>query len=284
MRTPTPDTELLSSEETSRTIRTPGWKLHFHEAGEGEAVLFLHGSGPGATAWSNFHLNITPLARTHRVLMLDQPGWGESDPLEAAAGGHLRAIEEFLDALGIEKVSLIGNSLGGINAIEFAMVHPERVHRIVTMGTADLTMPHLFSPAGFTLGLQEVYRGYVERTPEVYRRLVQVMSYGDRFMDDELIAERFAAAMRHEEHLDAFVARANTPREAPEWTAARVSAIEHETLLIHGRDDQVVPVEASLRLLAMIPNSRALIFNQCGHWAELERADEFNRAVADFLS
>lgn len=269
---------------TSRFVTTSGWRLHYHEAGSGSPVLFLHGSGPGATAWSNFKLNIDEIAKSHRVLLLDQPGWGESDPLEAAPGGHMQAILEFLDALKVEKVSLIGNSLGGINAIEFAFEHPDRVDKIITMGAPDLTVPNTFAPGGFSLGLQAVYRGYTVRTEEAYRHLVDVMTYGEEFLDPALIKERLASALKNEEQLDAFVARAALPRAgAVQWTAEKLAALPHETLLIHGRDDNVVPFEGTLRLLTSIPNSRALIFNQCGHWAQLEKAEEFNRVVSNFL-
>lgn len=274
----------LSYESTSREVQTPGWRLHYHEAGSGDPVLFLHGSGPGATAWSNFKLNIDAVAQDHRVLLLDQPGWGESDPMEAAAGGHLQAILEFLDALGIDKVSLVGNSMGGMNAIEFTMQHPDRVARLITMGAPDLSHPNVFSPAGFSLGLQAVYQGYVDRTPEAYRKLVDVMTFGDAFLDEDLIAERLRSALSHEEHLDAFLARSIVKREGPAWTAETLAAITQRALFIHGRDDQVVPFESTLRLLTLIPQSRALIFNQCGHWAQLEHAAEFNRVVSDFLS
>lgn len=272
-------------DSTSRHIETPGWRLHYHEAGEGTPVLFLHGSGPGATGWSNFKLNIDAFAQNHRVLLLDQPGWGESDPMEASEGGHRQAILEFLDALGLEKVSLVGNSLGGINAVEFTLTNPDRVDRLITMGTPDMTVPNTFSPGGYSLGVQAVYRGFADRTFEVYRNLVDVMTFDDRFLDDALIEERLQSALQHEEHLDAFLARATKPREgALEWSAAKLASIEQPTLLIHGRDDNVVPYEGTLRLLTAIPNSRALIFNQCGHWAQLEKAEEFNRVVVDFLN
>lgn len=272
-------------DSTARSITTAGWRLHYHEAGAGSPVLFLHGSGPGATGWSNFKLNIDAFAEHHRVLLLDQPGWGESDPMESAEGGHRQAILEFLDALEIDRVSLVGNSLGGINAVEFTLANPDRVDRLVTMGTPDLTVPNTFAPGGYSLGLQAVYRGFTDRTFEVYRNLVDVMTFDDSFLADELIQERLEGALKHEHHLDAFLARATAPRAgALEWTAEGLASIDQPALLIHGRDDNVVPYEGTLRLLTMIPNSRALIFNQCGHWAQLEKAGEFNRAVVDFLN
>jgi len=274
----------LTYDSTSRFVETPGWKLHYHEAGEGHPVLFLHGSGPGATAWSNFHSNIGAFSDHFRVLLLDQPGWGESSPMEDAEGGHRQAIIEFLDALELEKVSLVGNSLGGINALEIAMTTPERVANLITMGAPDLTIPNFFSPAGFSLGLQAVYRGFTDRTFEVYKNLIDVMTFDDRFLTDEFVQQRLDDALKHPHHLDAFVARAAQPRAgAVNWDAQKLAALEHPTLLVHGRDDQVVPYEGTLRLLTMIPNSRAVLFNQCGHWAQVEKADEFNRVVIDFL-
>lgn len=278
----------VSFEATSRTVRTQGWNLHYHDAGSGPVVLMLHGSGPGATAWSNFHLNIPALAETNRVLALDQPGWGASDALEAGEGGHVQSILQFLDALEVEKVALIGNSMGGINAIEFAAQYPERVSALITMGAPDLSQPNVFSPAGFSLGLQSVYRGYQERTHAAYRHLVDVMTFDDRFLDDALIQERLDNALSREHHLDAFLERsarlaAGDPTRMA-WTPAKLASIGVATLLIHGRDDQVVSYESTLRLLTIIPNSRAHIFNQCGHWAQLEKAEEFNDIVTSFLA
>lgn len=271
---------------TSRFVTTPGWRLHYHEAGPADAspVLFLHGSGPGASAWANFRLNIDSIAAHHRVLMLDQPGWGRSDPMEQSEGGHAAALLQFLDALGIERVTLVGNSLGGVNSVAFTVAHPERVERLVTMGTPDISAPDTYSPAGYTLGLGEVYRGYSDRTVEGFRRLVDVMTFDDRFLTDELIEERLAEALQHEHHLDAFLARAQSGNQATPWTPADLAAITQETLVIHGRDDRVVTLEAGMRLFSRIPNSRALIFNQCGHWTQIERAAEFNTAVLDFLA
>lgn len=278
----------ITEQSTSRTIKTDGWNLHYHDVGSGPAVLMLHGSGPGATAWSNFHLNISALAESNRVLALDQPGWGASDPLEAGKGGHVQSILEFLDALEIDKVTLIGNSMGGINALEFAVKYPDRVSALITMGAPDLSQPNVFSPAGFSLGLQAVYRGFRDRTPEAYRNLVDVMTFDDRFLDDALIQERLDNALAREYHLDAFLERAarnaGGDPDRMQWTPAKLASIAVPTLLIHGRDDRVVSFESTLKLLTVIPNSRAHIFNQCGHWAQLEKAEEFNDLVSNFLA
>jgi 2-hydroxy-6-oxonona-2,4-dienedioate hydrolase len=166
------------------------------------------------------------------------------------------------------------------------MVHPDRVDKLITMGGPEISQPNIFSPGGFSLGLQEVYRGYTDRSREAFRRLVDVMTFDDRFLADELIERRLSDALLRSHHLDAFVKRAGMPPadDRLEWTPKRLMAITAPTLLIHGRDDQVVPFESSLRLMALIPNSRVHIFNQCGHWTQLEKAEEFNILVSSFLA
>jgi 2-hydroxy-6-oxonona-2,4-dienedioate hydrolase len=174
----TPMTAALTHEGTSRFVQTESWKLHYNEAGEGHPVILLHGSGPGATGWSNFSPNIATLAEDFRVLALDAPGWGGSDAATSDAYDHPAAVLEFMDALGIEKAALVGNSMGGMTAITFAARYPDRISHLITMGPGSFFIPTLFSPNdGPSEGLKILQEGYRNPTPEVMKRLVEIMSF-----------------------------------------------------------------------------------------------------------
>lgn len=277
----------LTESSTTCHVRTRSWNLHYNEAGTGHPLLFLHGSGPGATGWSNFHLNIPSLAERFRVLAWDAPGWGRSDAAVSADYDHPAAVIELLDELGIERAALVGNSMGGMVAVATAARYPDRVSHLVTMGSGSFPdVPAMFGAGdGPTEGLKILAEGYRNPTPETMMELVQIMTFSPEFATAGLARMRSEAALARPEHLTNFLAglggRGPVSRPA---TPAEVRSVTAPTLLIHGRDDRVVHFENSLRLVSMIPDSRLVLLNRCGHWAQIEHAAEFNRLVADFMT
>jgi len=273
----------LTEESTSRTVQTPSGTIHYNEAGQGHPVLMLHGSGPGATGWSNFGPNLKALSRDFRVIAADMPGWGKSSPVSYEERDHVAAVLDLLDALGIEQVALVGNSMGGATTLKFAAVHPERVSHVITMG-AGAGGPRLFSPGdGPSEGLKILHKGYLEPSVEVMSALVDIMTFDSGSKSEALAQQRFDNATANQTHLDNFAAGIGKPRRG---TASdeEVASIAAPTLIIHGRDDRVVVYEHALKLVTLVKNSRLVLFNRCGHWAQLEHADEFNRLVADFIA
>jgi 2-hydroxy-6-oxonona-2,4-dienedioate hydrolase len=279
-------TEELTDAGTSQTVQTKSWKIHYNEAGAGPAVILLHGSGAGASGWSNFRPNIAALAEDFHVLAVDAPGWGRSDAALPQDYDHPNAVLELMDTLDIEKAALVGNSMGGMTAVTFAARYPDRISHLITMGPGSfLSIPTLFGFGdGPSEGLKILFEAYRNPTAETMKRLVQVMTFDSVFATDELAQQRADGATAHPEHLANFltgmagggpVRTAATPEQAASITAP--------SLLIHGRDDRVVHYEHSLRLVATIPDSRLVLFNRCGHWAQLEHAAEFNRLVRDFV-
>lgn len=271
---------------TSRMVATANWNIHYNELGSGHPVILLHGSGAGATGWSNFSKNIGPLAEHFRVLAVDMPGWGKSDSAAPEDNNHVTALVEFMDALGIEKAALVGNSMGGVTVMAMAVQHPGRVSHVVTMGSGHMQLATLFSPQdGLSEGLKILFEGYQNPTPDTMRRLVEIMTFDKANATEELARQRSESALSRPEHLANFLASIPTGGPVRWWfDIDEVRKITMPTLLIHGRDDRVVPMEQSLHFLARIPNSRVVIFNQCGHWAMIEHSDEFNRLVIDFIS
>jgi 2-hydroxy-6-oxonona-2,4-dienedioate hydrolase len=281
----------LTKDTAARSITLlSGTHLHYYEAGDAAAptVVLLHGSGPGATGWSNFSGNIGAIADTgFHVLAPDMPGWGGSDAVATVDMDHDRDLVEFLEALTVEKAALIGNSMGAHTAIRFATLHPERITHLATMGASLGRGPAtLFGPGGGpSEGLKVIARAYRDPSPENMKALVEIMTYDKaRFATPELTKARSEAALARPDHLKNYVE--GVPFGAPiplKVDRSLIPDIRVPTLLIHGKDDRVLHFEISLSLLAMIPDSRLVLLNRCGHWAMIEHAEEFNRLVIDFL-
>lgn len=279
----------LTYDDTSRFVKTADWTIHCNEAGrpDAPAVVLLHGSGPGATGWSNFHTNIEPLSAHFRVITADMPGWGESDPVTKEERDHAKAAVQLLDALGIDKAAFVGNSMGGITTLRLATEYPERVSHVITMGPGSGPQPKLFSPGGgLSEGMKVLVAAYRDPSPESMKQLTQVMTFDNaRFATDELAAERFESAARHPEHLANYLDGFARGGAISQWFSHEaLDSMDIPTLLVHGRDDRVVHFENSLTLVARIPSSRLVLLNRCGHWAQVEHADEFNRLVTDFIT
>ncbi|MEQ4193529.1 alpha/beta hydrolase [Streptomyces sp. YIM 103828] len=281
----------LSKESASHDLALPsGLGLRYYEAGEAGAppVVLLHGSGPGATGWSNFSGNLGEIAAAgFRVIAPDMPGWGDSDAQATEEMDHDATLVEFLDALGLEKVALVGNSMGAHTAVRFATLHPGRITHLVTMGASLGRGPaSLFGPGdGPSEGLKVIVRAYRDASPENMRALVEIMTYDkERFATPELTRARSEAALARPDHLENYVKGLAHGAPIPvKVDRDKIPGIQAPTLLIHGKDDRVLHYETSLWLLANIPDSRLVLLNRCGHWAMIEHAAEFNRLVTDFL-
>ncbi|RFS84254.1 alpha/beta fold hydrolase [Actinomadura spongiicola] len=277
----------LTQAEAARTVQTKEWTLRYYEAGDGHPVVLLHGSGPGATGWSNFSANIEALAEHFHVYAVDMPGWGGSDAATVDRLDHVDAAIQFLDALGIEKAAFVGNSMGGQTSIRLATEHPDRITHLITMGPPVGRGPGLFAPGdGPSEGLKALIRAYRDPSPENMRELVEIMCFDKaRFATPELCQARSDAALARPEHLRNYVEGLPKGAPLPVWADLEsLPGIEVPTLLVHGRDDRVVPFENSLFLLSAIPDSRLVVLNRCGHWAMIEHAAEFNRLVIDFVA
>ncbi|WP_181804978.1 alpha/beta fold hydrolase [Streptomyces shenzhenensis] len=282
----------LSKEAASRDIALPsGLRMRYYEAGRPGAtpVVLLHGSGPGATGWSNFAGNIDAIAGAgFHVLAPDMPGWGDSDAQATKDMDHDTTLVEFLDALGLPTAALVGNSMGAHTAIRFATLHPARITHLVTMGASLGRGPASLFGAGDgpSEGLKVLVKAYKDASPENMKALVEIMTFDkDRFATPELTRARSEAALARPDHLRNYVEGLAHGAPIPvRVDRDAIPGIQAPTLLIHGKDDRVLHYEISLWLLANIPDSRLVLLNRCGHWAMIEHAEEFNRLVVDFLT
>ena len=278
-----------------RYTEAGGMRLHYHEAGPDDGqrgatpVVMLHGGGPGASAWSNFGPNLPVFAERFRTLLVDQPGFGKSGR-PPVTGSYFtfsaNALAALLTGLGIERVHLIGNSLGGGTAVRFALEYPERAGRLVLMGPGGLSL-NLFAPDP-TEGVKRLMEFSAPPGPsrEKLEAFLRTLVFDQRLVTDELIDERFAAASDP----DALAAMAAmgasflSPAHAEEaflWREAY--RLRQRVLLVWGREDRVNPLDGALVALKTIRRCQLHVFGGCGHWAQLEKFDEFNRLVISFL-
>ncbi|OWW20796.1 alpha/beta fold hydrolase [Noviherbaspirillum denitrificans] len=281
----------LTEAATSKFVRIKDGELdlqlHYNDAGQGaETVVMLHGSGPGASGWANFHRNIEPMvAAGYRVILMDCPGWSKSDPIVCTGSRselNARALKGLLDALDIQRAHLIGNSMGGHSAVAFALANPSRVGKLVLMG-GGTGGPSQFVPMP-TEGIKLLQGLYREPTIENLKRMMNVFVYDTSSLTEELFQARLANMLTRPDHLQNFVkSLAANPKQFTDY-GPRLGEITAPTLVIWGRDDRFVPMDIGLRLIAGMPNAELHVFNRCGHWAQWEHADKFNRMVLDFLA
>lgn len=275
-----------TEESTSRSVQAKDWTIHYNEAGTGHPILFLHGTGPGATGWSNFHQNID-LANKYRMLMVDFPGWGRSSELKPG-GPQVNALADaivaMMDALEIPQASFVGNSMGGAMALEVLCRAPERISHLITMGSGVLAPP-LMSPGGLSQGLKVLAETYRDPSPENFRRLVEVMVFDASYATDELMRQRSEAALANPAHLVNWLEGWASWR--PSMNPQLIPTLMHTDtpcLFIHGRDDRTIHWESSLRAAGLAPNARMVLLNRCGHWAQLEHTEEFNTLIDNFIT
>ena len=266
--------------EIGQTITAAGIATNLHDLGSGFPVLLIHGSGPGVSAYANWRLVMPELAKQVRVIAPDMVGFGFTERRAGQAYNMDVWVAQaigVLDALGIEQADLVGNSFGGALALALTIRHPQRVRRLVLMGSVGV-------PFNLTEGLDRVW-GY-EPSLANMRELLDWFAYDRGLVNDDLARLRYEASIRPG-FQESFAAMFPAPRQR--WVDAMASAeadiraIAHQTLVIHGREDRVIPLSNSLTLADWIVRAQLHVFGQCGHWTQIEHAGRFARLVGDFL-
>lgn len=269
--------------EIALRIKTGDFYTNYHEYGTGDTVVMIHGSGPGVSAWANWAKVMPLLSKSRHVLAPDMLGFGYTQrPENPGAAVYsmdvwVQQTLDFFDALGIEKADLVGNSFGGALALTFAIKYPQRVRKLVLMGSMGVDFP-------ISKGLDSVW-GY---TPsfENMRKLLDVFAYNRELVNDQLAKLRYESSIQPG-FQESFGAMFPAPRQR--WVKAmaanedQIPNITQPTLIIHGREDQVIPLETSLKIFSLIKDAQLHVFGRCGHWTQIEHTEEFSRLVDEFL-
>ncbi len=278
---------------SAKQITIRGQVTNYHRQGEGTGatpILFIHGSGPGANGWSNWQLALPALSDRWDCIAPDLIGFGEShhpEPAPTGMRGWMRLWVDqmlgLLDALGVEQAHLVGNSMGGAVALHLLMEAPQRFDRVVLMGAIG-------APCRLTPELDRLWGFYDDPSPALLAQAIRWFVYDDSFLRerlDEIVRIRYAAAMK-EEVRRSFTAMFPSPRQkhlddliVPDSTLRR---IEHPVLLVHGRDDLIVPVETSYYLVNRLQNVEMHIIGRCSHWTQIEHSRRFHELLTHFFS
>ncbi len=280
----------FSFDATSKTHDAEHGSIHYHEAGSGPDLLMIHGSGPGVTGWANFEGNLPVFAQHFRCVIIDLPGYGRSDPIDGdPIGGCVTATLALLDALGIDRAHIIGNSLGGIVGSHIAANFPDRVGSFVTIGGIGM---NIFSPFPGE-GLNLLTEFTEDPTRERIEQWLRSMVFDQSLVTEELIERRFSQATEPVtlETSRKLYARATINAMAEMFRGehsiqrvAHLGKIQAPTLITWGRDDRVTPMDIALLPMRLMPNAELHVFPNCGHWNMIERKEEFESVVLAFLT
>jgi 4,5:9,10-diseco-3-hydroxy-5,9,17-trioxoandrosta-1(10),2-diene-4-oate hydrolase len=275
-----------------QTITVAGKPIFVAETGSGPAVVMLHGGGPGASGVSNYGRNIDALAQQFRVVVPDMPGYGRSAKGvdQADPFGYLAdMIRGLLDELGIATAHLIGNSYGGAAALRLALDTPHRVDRLVLMGPGGIGTTRAAPTAGLK-SLLSYYGGDGPSRDKLETFIRSYLVYDGASVPDDLIDVRYTASLDPEVVADPPLRRPSGPMALRTlWRMdltrdSRLKRLQTPTLVLWGRDDKVNRPAGGPMLVNLMPNAELVMTSRTGHWMQWERADLFNRIVADFLS
>ena len=269
--------------EQGKFIDVKGINTHYHEDGQGEALLLIHGSGPGVSAWANWRLVFPILSQQYHLYAPDVVGFGYSDRPEGIEYGidvWAEHMINFLEAVNEKKVSIIGNSFGGAIALHVAKRRPDLINKLILMGSMGIDHPIAY-------GLNAVW-GY-QPSMENMKNLIKIFAYDQSMAENgDLVEMRYKSSIQ-EGFQESFSSMFPEPRQRHVGSMAlsidELSEIQFPVLLIHGREDQVIPLEeTSFKLAKAIPNAELHVFPQCGHWVQIEKTKEFTGQVIGFLN
>lgn len=266
----------------SKFVTVEGVKIHYQEAGSGDPLICIHGAGPGASAESNFQRNVGALQSRFRTILYDMPQYGKSDKVVIAEGRltyNARILNGFMEKLGVPRTRIIGNSMGGQVALKLGIDYPHRIEKVVIIGSTP--MPPILAPypvEGIKL-INNYYKGEGP-TREKLRELLRTIVYDSSFVTDEIFEERYRASTEPDvvelwSRKQGEIVRENLASDLPKLKA--------KLLITWGRDDRFGALDVGLQMMRLVDGARMHIFSKCGHWAQVEHADEFNRLVIDFL-
>ncbi|MBY0511520.1 MAG: alpha/beta fold hydrolase [Rhodospirillaceae bacterium] len=276
----------MSTQPAGNTIKVGGKDIYYVEAGKGEALMLLHGGGPGASGWSNYNRNVEALSARYRVIIPDLPGYGQSHK-EVISGprfaAYAQAMVGVLDHLGLKQAHVVGNSLGGGTALMMALEHGARVDKLVLMGPAGLVTAYSPIP---TEGARMIFEYYIGDGPsrEKIEKFIRLMIYDSSNLTKELLDQRYQASIEPSLLANPPLGKGQIPVLEEIWRDPRLAKLPHETLVLWGRDDRVNPLYTAEILMNQLPHARMVSFTHCGHWVQWEKAKAFNSLLASFLA
>ena len=264
------------------TMRVRDIGLHFHDhhpaAAHGGVLAFVHGSGPGASGYSNFKLNVGAFVEAgYRVVVPDLPGFGYSSKptdIDYTTDYFVKHLMGLLDALGVEHCALIGNSLGGAVCIRAALDHPARIDKLVLMAPGGIEeLPTYMAMPAMARMIENFVGGTLDR--EGLHRVLETLVFDPCHVTDELVDERYAILRTQPPEV---LSRMRIPNMETE-----LRDILCPVLAFWGAEDEMVPASGGQKLLRACRPSRLVEVAECGHWVMVEHRRLFNATCLDYL-
>lgn len=276
---------MATNPETSQYHEvTPERLIHYTDhapigASNGTAI-FIHGSGPGASGWSNFKHNVSAFQEAgYRCMVYDQWGYGKTSKpqdVDHTLDFFVDGLVSLMDSADIANAVLVGNSLGGAVALGLALRHPERVEKLILMAPGGIeSREDYFSMPGIQ-AMVKYPMGSPEFTKEVLAQLLTQLVYDPVNVDDELVDERWATLETQNAHVLATM-------QIPDLSD-QLASIDINTLVFWGTEDRFCPASGTWKILQMKGNVQAELVNYCGHWVMSEYPELFNERCLSFLS
>lgn len=280
MRPVTRKVKLMTS-PSGNFVTTGSFRTHYIEEGAGDPVILLHGGGAGADSISNWTACLPLLSKRKRVIAVDMVGFGQSDKPDPgefvySQGARNSQLIDFIGALGLERVSIVGNSMGGATALGVAMSRPELVENLVLMGSAGIPDNGQMSPA-----LEPVLN--YDFTLEGMRRIISVLANPDYVASEEQVRYRYELSLRPDTQA-AYRAIMGWVRENGfGYSVEEIMKVKTRTLVLNGKEDEVVPIASAYKFLELLENSTGYLMPHCRHWAMIEYPEAFCSVTLDFL-
>ncbi|MEP3562665.1 MAG: alpha/beta hydrolase [Marinobacter sp.] len=255
-----------------------GLNLHYLDIGTGPMIVWLHGSGPGASGFSNFKGNYPAFVNSgFRNLVLDLPGFGRSDKPDDVnydLAFFVENLKLLLDHIGVDRCTLLGNSLGGAIALGFTLDNPERVNSLILMAPGGVEERETYFEMEGIKRMVEVY-GQGPMGVEQMRQVMSLQLFDPSQLQESLLEERAAVAPTQPENLF-------TTMMVPNMTE-RLHEIKVPILGFWGTDDKFNPASGTFKIVENAPHARFTVLNRCGHWVQVEHQELFNRQCLNFL-
>ena len=279
-------TTQYNKEATDRFTEVEETTIHYNEAGTGHALMGFHGGGPGANGWDNTRHNFEALSHHFRTMLVDLPGYGESDKRIRLNGRktdvyNAQMLLGLMDKLGIEKTHMYASSYSTSTALRFAIDYPDRIGKLV-LQCPGLSggAPLMFQPSP-PEGIKALGEFRREPTRARMERIMHLFIPKDELCTEEMIERRFKSATTPG-HLDAAreVGSAGNSN-----LLADLPRLKAPSLVLWGHQDWMVPVEGAMLALVRLNDVRVHIWGGgTGHFVAYEHTDEFNRLVIDYLT
>lgn len=270
-----------------KLLDVAGTAIHYDEVGSGPPLIMLQAFGPlpGTTAQLTFERVLPAFSQSFRCILIDNPNFGVSDPARFTEPIHdmyVRQALAVMDAEGIEQACLLGTSTGGTVALDLALTAPSRVSRLV-VGSCEFSTggdPYLLSP--FPTEVSRLFEQSLTAAPDRdrLRLLLQALVWDRQLISDDLVEAMYRWRLDEPQHVRAWLESTSTPTSR----AADLKSLSMPTLIVHGQQDRMVPVEQALRMLTLLPNADVTVLGRCGHWPTVERPADYARHALEFLT